>query len=68
MVGFLGPALLKSKEASVCIDLLTACASSKTTCMLTGLNLDEDELVTSLLDKGLRVAFFNASKTGISWG
>jgi phosphoribosyl-ATP pyrophosphohydrolase len=57
-VGYLGPALLNCKAASVCADLLTACVSSKASCMLTGLKPDEDEFVTSLLDQGLRVAFF----------
>ena len=63
-VGFLGPALLKVTEASVCVDLVTACVFSKAACMLTGLKLDDDELVTSLLDNGLRVAFFNALEKG----
>ena len=59
-IGCLGPVLLRMPPAELggSAPLLLRCLESGAACMVSGMKVDEDELVTSLLDKGALVAFF----------
>jgi len=60
-LSLLGPcllSLLQSSDLGSALDLIMECLSNKYELHLEGLNVDQDELATRLLDKGLRVVYF----------
>ncbi len=59
-LGLTGPVLLQTAtSAPESLDLILQCIETGTPCYLDGIKVDEDETATILLDKGLRVVFFN---------